>query len=91
MKRVSETADGRLIFWCPGCDCYHGIKVGVDGWKWNGNYETPTISPSILTLGEAKCHAYITDGAIKFLGDCSHARAGQTVSLGDVDDMEYTP
>lgn len=27
------------------------------------------------------CHSYVTDGRIKFLNDCTHALAGQTVDL----------
>jgi hypothetical protein len=29
------------------------------------------------------CHSFVTDGQIQFLSDCSHAMAGQTVSLPD--------
>lgn len=27
------------------------------------------------------CHSFVTDGRIQFLGDCTHALAGQTVDL----------
>jgi hypothetical protein len=27
------------------------------------------------------CHSFVTDGRIQFLGDCTHAMAGQTVDL----------
>ena len=27
------------------------------------------------------CHSFVTDGRIQFLGDCTHAMAGQTVYL----------
>lgn len=27
------------------------------------------------------CHSFVTDGKIQFLGDCTHALAGQTVAL----------
>lgn len=27
------------------------------------------------------CHSFVTDGQIQFLGDCTHALAGQTVDL----------
>ncbi len=27
------------------------------------------------------CHSFVTDGQIRFLGDCTHALAGQTVPL----------
>jgi len=29
------------------------------------------------------CHSFVTDGRIQFLGDCTHALAGQTVDLPD--------
>lgn len=29
----------------------------------------------------AVCHSFVTDGRIQFLGDCTHALAGQTVDL----------
>ena len=29
------------------------------------------------------CHSFVTDGRIQFLGDCTHALAGQTVPLPD--------
>lgn len=30
---------------------------------------------------ERVCHSFVTDGQIQFLGDCTHALAGQTVPL----------
>jgi hypothetical protein len=32
-----------------------------------------------------RCHSYVTDGRIQFLGDCLHALAGQTIDLPDWD------
>ena len=32
------------------------------------------------------CHSFVTNGKIQFLGDCTHALAGQTVDLGSWDD-----
>lgn len=32
-----------------------------------------------------QCHSFVRDGRIEFLGDCSHALAGQTVPLPDPD------
>jgi hypothetical protein len=29
------------------------------------------------------CHSFVTDGRIQFLGDCTHALAGETVDLPD--------
>jgi hypothetical protein len=31
------------------------------------------------------CHSFVTDGRIEFLGDCTHALAGQTVDLPDLE------
>jgi hypothetical protein len=30
-----------------------------------------------------RCHSFVRDGRIQFLGDCTHALAGQTVDLPD--------
>lgn len=111
---VRSAEDGMLLFWCPGCDGAHGIKVGSGAgprWSWNGNAEKPTFTPSILVRGtelsaageldrkrweaagfpsrngiafdsvQTVCHSFVTDGRIQFLGDCTHALAGQTVDL----------
>lgn len=47
--RVAE--GGVLLFRCPGCEEMHQVQVG-DGpgprWGFNGDYERPTFSPSIL-------------------------------------------
>ena len=34
------------------------------------------------------CHSFVTDGRIQFLGDCTHALAGQTVDLPDWEDEQ---
>ena len=39
---------GRLGFWCPGCEEMHMVGVNPGGWGFNGNYEKPTFTPSIL-------------------------------------------
>lgn len=31
------------------------------------------------------CHSFVTDGRIQFLGDCTHALAGQTVDLPEIE------
>lgn len=30
-----------------------------------------------------RCHSFVKDGMVQFLGDCTHALAGKTVPLGD--------
>ena len=102
---------GRAAFWCPGCKEYHGIRIeGAGAWGFNGNYDAPTFTPSVLVEGTRftekgekeyqawiaagakspapefermaeRCHSFVTDGRIKFLGDCTHALRDQTVQL----------
>lgn len=84
---------GKLAFWCPGCDGAHAVAVG-DGpgprWGYNDNPGKPTFTPSILVTWPSltkRCHSFVTDGRIQFLGDCTHALAGQTVDIPDWDDV----
>lgn len=96
-RKLRNTADNGLMFWCPGCNGPHQIKHGAGAgprWGWNGDAERPTFTPSVLVRYEgidagkdgappAVCHTFVTDGRIQFLGDCTHAMAGQTVDLPD--------
>lgn len=45
--RLRVTVNG-LMFWCPGCDHAHGISTGPGGWGFNGDFERPTFTPSLL-------------------------------------------
>jgi len=81
----------RFHFQCPACDCGHFFIIGGKcSWSWNGDAENPTVKPSIRTWqGNKKdsdysqCHSFITDGKIKYCGDCTHDMKGQTVELPD--------
>ena len=76
--------------WCPGCGEMHYIAVekplsnGAQ-WAFNGDIEKPSFAPSvrIKVFGEPPdiCHYFITDGQIKFCGDCTYELSGQTVPL----------
>jgi hypothetical protein len=92
--RAELRDDGkRVAISCPGCGFDHEVVIdGSRGWTWNGDFDRPTIKPSILVrwdFGEKRekkvCHSFVTDGRIKFLGDCTHGMAGQTVDLPPVD------
>lgn len=37
---------GSLGFWCPGCKEMH--VVATSRWTFNGDYDRPTFSPSVL-------------------------------------------
>lgn len=76
-----------MWFFCRGCDDLHRIAVaGPRAWTFDGNYEAPTVTPSILCTGAPtrRCHSFLRAGRLEFLGDCSHALAGQTVPLPDL-------
>lgn len=84
------------MFYCPGCKMQHGVWVSPNkndlgaSWGFNGDFDNPTITPSILAKyknenGDQVCHSFVTDGKIQFLGDCTHELAGQTVEMIDVE------
>lgn len=87
----------RLMFQCPGCERPHAVAVGAGPgprWGWDESVDAPTFTPSVLVTydgadagkggaPQAVCHSFVTAGRIQFLGDCTHALAGQTVGLPD--------
>lgn len=76
---------GLYAIQCPGCNCLHGFD---NRWAFNGDFEKPTFSPSMLVNGgdlSSRCHSFVTDGKIQFLSDCFHKFKGQTVDLEDID------
>lgn len=103
MSKVRTCTDGKIVFWCPGCDSTHGLNVKPASprpcWTYNGNPAAPTFSPSILVTcdwpldddtpaSRDVCHSFVRDGRIQFLGDSTHALAGRTV---DLPDWPYAP
>lgn len=66
-------------------------------WTFNGNVERPTFQPSVNIrvntpdmkdyqpqAGTSVCHYFLIDGAIQFLGDCTHPLRGQTMDLPEL-------
>lgn len=96
MAKALEYADGSgWLIVCPACGNGHKFERGR--WTFNGDLNKPTFAPSMLVRcnppdhpnyqPQAKssvCHSFVRDGRIEFLGDCTHAMAGQTVELPDV-------
>jgi len=95
-RHVVRYRRGQLAFFCPGCGTVHMVTVASTAtdtprWGWNGSYDLPTLSPSILTWvpnpvapedrTHRRCHAFLRNGQLEFLPDCHHALAGQTVPL----------
>lgn len=94
--RVIRIADSpppgpNLMFMCPGCDIYHGIRDGAGYWTFNGDFVRPTFEPSVHVNAECanpavpRCHSFVRDGQIQFLPDSTHKLAGHTVPLPPVD------
>ncbi|WP_026790330.1 DUF6527 family protein [Pleomorphomonas oryzae] len=52
--------------------------------RWTGEWVKDAAGQPVPLV----CHSFITDGRIQFLGDCTHALAGQTVDLPDWSDDE---
>ena len=82
--------------WCPACKQMHGYAVehpfrNGARWSFNGNSEKPSFAPSMnISVGPfpdgrvERCHYFLTDGQIRFCGDCTHEMNGQTVDLPDI-------
>jgi len=86
--KISKTPDGGIhhFYWCPGCKKIHSVRSGGQTrpmWTWNGSHIAPTFSPSVLTKSNIRCHCFIHDGKIEFLGDCEHELAGKTIDMLD--------
>lgn len=97
MPVCKQANNGMVLFWCPGCESYHGVRADDSGkrpnWKWNGSVDAPTFEPSILVNKNQEnpavpiCHSFVRNGEIQFLNDCSHSLAGQTVKLPDMENI----
>ena len=93
MARVSHD-DDTVQFRCPGCGRLHILNLDQSErpcWSFNGDDDRPTISPSINAWVEgpagqirSRCHSFVEAGRIRFLPDCMHELAGQTVDLPDL-------
>lgn len=97
--KLKLMGDDLVGFRCPGCGEFHVLNTDASerpAWNFNGNYDAPTFTPSILDWRDAnpdaaegfekfrkpyRCHSFVTDGNIQFLGDCTHEFAGQTMPL----------
>ena len=79
---------------CPACNMEHGFRVdaeywardGKDVWIFDGDWERPTFQGSMLSNkrgwpGYPTCHSFVEDGQWRFLADCTHDLAGQTVPM----------
>lgn len=71
----------RLWFFCEGCGYAHFFD---ERWNWNEDYIKPTFEPSLLVCQSEplwRCHSFVRDGMIQYLGDCFHKYKNQTIPL----------
>ena len=78
---------------CPACKYEHAFRVDADywttqlskaPWTFNGDFESPTFSPSMLAAAsnpKHRCHSFLRNGVWEFLDDCGHDMAGQKVPM----------
>lgn len=97
MSKLYKALDEKGIhygysFYCPGCKHSHVYwteRKASNGaqWTFNNDMEKPTFRASLLQTipGENyRCHIFVTDGKIQYLGDCTHELAGQTIEMEDI-------
>ena len=88
-----DTWKDHYKFYCPACKDTHYFNAK---WKFDGNFENPTLTPSLYTTWKGDkhkkniCHMYITAGRIQYLRDCTHKLAGKTVQMMDFEDVDVT-
>lgn len=96
MKVIYEYANETLAdcygFHCPGCGYEHSFrtkgKEGQPKWTWNGDFEKPTISPSLLVFKDdptRRCHIFVNNGMIQYLSDCFHDMKNKTIPMVAID------
>ena len=97
---ILEISDGTkyLRFKCPACNEHEAIpfQAGTDYkgpvWKFNGNLEAPTLSPSVRhympdesgRVQKTLCHYHLVNGVIDYCTDSSHKLSGQKAALPEI-------
>jgi hypothetical protein len=93
--KIHQIEPDYYVFHCPGCGFGHGVTVNGKkngcnaSWGWNGSMDAPTFTPSINCNADDpphRCHSFVVEGKIQFLGDSFHKLANQTVDLPDWDE-----
>jgi hypothetical protein len=86
---VRIVPDGQLPCW--GFNGNYEKPTFVPSYLLKATWSDPPVTPENLAEWKRNpwpqkkldhvCHSFVTDGQIKFLNDCTHALAGQTVLL----------
>ena len=77
-KILRNATDGRLTWWCPGCNGPHQVSVGVGPgprWGYNGNAEAPTFTPSVLVTWEEPANLHDREALERDIAESNARRA----------------
>jgi hypothetical protein len=91
IQNASGELGGYLVY-CKACKTHHLFDKR---WTFNGDFEKPTFSPSMLSYGNKdrggslpRCHSFVRNGKIEYLNDCEHEYKGQTLELEDIEGID---
>lgn len=93
--KVHPTDPTMYMYWDVATNQANAFRISDDrGWSWNGDFDCPTVQPSILTTlptahGVERNHVFIRSGKVQYLSDCTHALAGQTVDMVEFPEEEW--
>ncbi|MDT8998335.1 DUF6527 family protein [Paucibacter sp. APW11] len=74
---LRDGTDGRLTWWCPGCDGPHTIQTGEGPgprWGWNKDAESPTFTPSVLVTWSEPANLHDPEAMQRDLADVQRRR-----------------
>lgn len=92
-SKIAKIDDDCIAWYCLGCRHLHPVQINrpandptAHSWAWNGDVIKPSFSPSIVTRMAANqlCHCFVVGGTVKYLKDCTHHYADQTIELPDI-------
>ena len=99
MAVISQIGNNYFAFYCPGCKESHvfdstvwqfngdmekpTISPSYLTWLEPNPNADPKHDPKGKFRAGFRCHSFVSNGMIQFLGDCTHTLANQTVPLGD--------
>jgi hypothetical protein len=67
-----------------------GTREGTGAWTWNGDFEKPTLRPSLRTSYHngkemTEIHYWLNDGICDCLSDCKDGNSGKKIELLELD------